>query len=77
MIPQGKCESNPTGGNMKYYFFFAKNCEKSSEQELDASEQIEPLLLADLDAVREEFLRGEHETSSSSLAALVSVTKKI
>ena len=77
IVPLGKCAADATGSNMTYYFFLAKNCEKISDPELDDSEQIEPFSVADLDAVQREFLHGEYETSASSLAALVSVIKKI
>lgn len=76
MIFLGQCAADATGSNMTYYFFFAKNCEKVSEPELDEAEQIEPFIVSDLAAVQEEFLRGEYETTASSLAALGMVLGK-
>ena len=73
LIPLGQCAADATGSNMTYYFFFAKNCEKVSELALDDSEQIEPFIVADLQAAKEAFLQSEYETSASSLAALASV----
>lgn len=70
MIPLGKCCADATGSKMTYFFFLAKNCEKVSSPDLDDAEQIEPFVVADLKAVQQEFLHGEYETSSSSLAAL-------
>jgi len=76
IVSLGKCEADATGSRLMYYFFLAKDCEKVSDPELDDSEQIEPFAVPDLEAVQQEFLHGEHETSASSLAALGMVLGK-
>ncbi len=73
IVPLGKCAADATGSDMTYYFFFAKNCEKKGEPQLDDSEQIEPFLVDDLEAVKDIFLKGEYETSASSLATLATL----
>ncbi len=76
MVLLGQCAADATGSNMTYYFFLAKNCEKVSEPKLDAAEQIEEFIVANLAMVQEEFLHGEYETTASSLSALGMVLGK-
>lgn len=70
IISLGLCCADATGSDMTYYFFLAKNCEKMEKLDLDDAEQLEPFVVANLATVQKEFLHGEYETSSSSLAAL-------
>ena len=75
IIPLGRCCADATGSKMTYYFFLAQGCEKLTEPTLDDSEQIQSFTVASFADVTHEFLAGEYETSSSSLAALAAALK--
>jgi 8-oxo-dGTP pyrophosphatase MutT (NUDIX family) len=73
LIYLGKTFANPTGSIMKYHFFFAKNCEKIQDPELEDAEQIEVFTVKNLTEVFQEFQKSG--SSSASIAAITYLQK--
>lgn len=73
----GEVFANPTGSTMKYFFFIAEDCEKSSEPSFDPAEQIEVFLVENFEKAREILTDPQTKTSSATLAALAFADKYV
>ncbi len=70
MIKIGENFSNPTGSAMVYHYFFAKNCQKISEQNLEPAEQIGVFEVENLEKLSDILTDEKTKTSSGTISAL-------
>jgi len=65
----GSALSDPTSSAMQYFFFHARNCQKTSQQKLDNAEQIETFIVENRDELYE-VLHKKNNIATASLACL-------
>lgn len=69
-VPLKTVFSNPTGSQMRYHYFLAKNAKLTEATELEPAEQIELLVLPSLAAAREHLMKPDTLTTAGMIGAL-------
>ena len=67
----GTVYADPTGSNMKYHFYIARNCVEVGDQKLDEAEQIEVFTVANVKTAKQ-YLSNRDILTSSSTRAMIS-----